>query len=64
VLAHKECTFAPATANKFINRLTSSKGLGLEFISKNKSKKACEIRICLLSLHPAKYAMFLDKLVR
>jgi hypothetical protein len=41
-----------------------NKGLCLEIISKNKSKKACEIWFCLLLLHPAKHAKFVERLVR
>jgi hypothetical protein len=36
----------------------------LEIISKINQKKACRIRISLLSLHPAKRAKFVERLVR
>jgi hypothetical protein len=36
----------------------------LEVISKIKQKKACRIRISLLSLPPAKHMKFLERLVR
>ena len=62
---YKGGTFAPARANKFIRILTGFKEVqDQKLFLKINQNKACEIRNCLLHLHPAKHAKFLERLVR